>query len=190
MKKILAAYIFLTLSLFVDAQDGGIRIYAGSTSLTNKDVIANPEGYSHSGYHIGADGRLMSGGMAFLVGARYTSISRVAIEDFMLTGHESALSVMNGRAGLDISIYSFTKFARIRTKALASFDIVLLQTGTAMPPPGFILNDGWFGIVTGLGVDIGPAILDIEYEIGIINGYNKRKESTFDSLTISIGFFF
>jgi hypothetical protein len=190
MKNALSLFIILVIAVSVSAQDGGMRIYAGTSSLVNKDIIANPEGFSHSGYHFGADGRLMSGGMAFLVGGRYTSVSRIAIQDFKLSGHESTLSVMNGRVGLDFSIYSFTHNIRIRTKALASFDIVLSQTGTAMPPPGFELNDGWLGLVTGLGVDIGPAILDIEYEFGFVNAYNKKKKSAFDSLSISVGFFF
>jgi len=190
MKYIFSTLICLTLSLSAIAQEGGMRVYAGSTSLVNNDIIANPAGYSHSGFHIGVDGRLMSGGMAFLVGGRYTSVSSTAVKDFKLTGHESTLSVMNGRAGLDISIYSFTSFARIRTKALASFDIVLSQSSTAMPPQGYTLNDGWLGLVTGLGADIGPAIIDIEYEFGIVNGYNKKKKSTFNSLSFSIGFFF
>jgi len=185
--SILIVFTFMSNSL---AQAGGMRVYAGTSSVVNKDIIANPEGFSHSGYHIGADGRLMSGGMSFLVGVRYTSVSQFAVEDFKLFGHESSLAIMNGRVGLDISIYSFTNFLRIRTKALGSFDIVLTQSGPGMPPPGYILNDGWFGLITGLGVDIGPATIDLEYKLGLVNGYNKKKKSTFDSLSLSVGFFF
>jgi len=190
MKYTVAIFIFLTLSLQSDAQAGGMRVYAGTTSLVNADKIANPEGFSHSGFHVGVDGRLMSGGMAFLVGGRYTSISKVAVKDFKLSGHNSSLAVMNGRVGLDISLYSFTSFARLRTKVLGSFDVVLSESGTDVPPPGFILNDGWFGIVSGLGADIGPAIIDIEYEFGLLNGYFQKKDSTFNMLTFSVGFFF
>lgn len=171
-------------------QDGGMRIFAGTTIMVNNDEIANPPGRSHSGYHIGVDGRLMSGGMAFLVGAKYTSVSSTAVEGFKLSGHESTLSIMNGRGGLDISIFAFTDLIRIRTKILASFDIVLNQNGPDISPQGYILNDGWLGFVTGFGVDVGPAIFDVEYELGVINGYNKKKESTFNSFTISLGFFF
>ncbi|MEM9545444.1 MAG: hypothetical protein AAGA77_05700 [Bacteroidota bacterium] len=190
MKYTVAIVFVLTLSLHLSAQNGGMRIYAGITSMANKDRIANPEGHAHSGFHVGADGRLMSGTMAFLVGARYTSVSKRAIRDFKLSGHPSTLGVMNGRVGLDLSLYSFTPFARIRTKALASFDVILTETGNAIPPPGFMLNDGWFGVVTGLGADLGPAIIDVEYEFGILNAYNKKKGSTFNSLTLSVGFFF
>ncbi len=190
MKYILSLFLFIVLVTSMNAQEGGMRVYAGTTSLVNNDKIPNPEGFSHPGFHVGVDGRLMSGGMAFLVGGRYTSVSRVAVKDFKLSGHSSTLSVMNGRVGLDISIYSFTHFARIRTKALGSFDVVLSQTGADLPPTGFELNDGWFGLITGLGADIGPAIIDIEYEFGLLNGYNKKKESTFNSLSFSVGFFF
>lgn len=189
-KYTLSTIICLILTISLTAQDGGMRVYAGSTSLVNKDLIANPDGFSHSGYHIGVDGRIMSGGMAFLIGGRYTSVSRVATQDFKLIGHDSPLTIMNGRAGLDISIYSFTHFARIRTKALASFDIVLSSSESNLSPSGYVLNDGWLGFVTGLGADIGPAIIDIEYEFGVVNSYHKIKGSTFNSLTLSVGFFF
>lgn len=190
MKSISSTFACLILTLSLYAQQGGMRVYAGSTSLVNKDEIANPEGFSHSGYHIGVDGRLMSGGMAFMVGGRYTSVSMAPTEDFKLLGHDAPLNIMNGRVGLDISIYSFTNYARIRTKALASFDVVLSESEEVALPAGYSLNDGWFGLVTGLGADIGPAIIDIEYEFGLINAYNKKKQSTFNSLSFSIGFFF
>ena len=190
MKYIFSFFLVFTLTTSISAQEGGMRVYLGTTSLVNKDVIANPEGFSHSGFHIGVDGRLMSGGMAFLIGGRFTSVSKTAVKDFKLTGHDSKLTVMNGRAGLDISIYSFTHLARIRTKALASFDLVLTQSGPDIPPNGYSLNDGWLGLVSGLGADIGPAVVDIEFEFGVINGYNQKKKSTFNSLSFSVGFFF
>ncbi len=167
-----------------------MRVYAGSTSLVNKDLVANPEGSSHSGYHIGVDARLMSGGMAFLVGGRFTNVSKIAQEDFKLLGHDSSLGIMNGRVGLDISIYSFAEIARIRAKALGSFDIVLIESGTDEPPAGYAINDGWLGLVGGIGADIGPAVIDIEYEFGLLNAYFEKKKSTFNSLSFSVGFFF
>ncbi|MDF1694637.1 MAG: hypothetical protein P1U56_02340 [Saprospiraceae bacterium] len=180
----------LTFCTTVWSQDGGMRVYAGITSMINKDKIANPSGFSHTGYHIGVDGRLMSGGMAFIVGGRFTSVSKLATEDFQLSGHEATLTTLNGRAGLDFSIFSFTPLFRLRTKALASFDVLLNQSDQPDPPAGYKFNDGWLGLVTGLGADIGPAVIDIEYELGVVNAYNMKKESTFNSWTLSIGFFF
>jgi len=190
MKYVFAFLLMITLISFSIAQDGGMRVYVGTTSLVNNDAIANPDGFSHSGFHIGADGRLMSGGMAFLVGGRFTSVSKLATEDFKLSGHDSSLSIMNGRVGLDINIYNFTHFARIRGKALGSFDIVLGESGNDSPPAGYEFNDGWLGLVAGIGADIGPATIDIEYEFGLLNAYFEKKESTFNSFSISVGFFF
>lgn len=178
------------MSVSAFSQDGGMRVYAGITSMSNQDDIINPSGYAHTGYHFGADARLMSGGMAFLIGGRYTSLSKSARENFRLSDHDSSLTVVNGRVGLDFSIISFTRLVRIRSKALASFDMIMSQTGPPTTTSGYKLNDGWLGIVTGIGADIGPATIDIEYEIGVVNGYNQMNESTFDSLTLSVGFFF
>ena len=189
--KFIFSFLVFTLSISSSfAQAGGARAYAGLTTISNKDNIANPEGHAHTGYHIGIDARIMSGGMSFLLGGRYTSVSKVAIEEFKLSGHPSSLSLLNGRVGLDFSIISFGPLFRLRSKVLGSFDMVIAESGSEMPPPGYNLNDGWLGAVTGLGADIGPFIIDLEYEFGVINAYNKVKGSTFDSFTVSVGFFF
>jgi len=171
-------------------QAGGARVYAGITTMTNQDEIANPEGRVHTGYHFGADARLMSGGMAFLLGGRFTSVSGLPIDGFALSGHESTLNMINGRVGLDFSIISLTSSVRIRSKALASFDMVLGETGEPQRPSGYALNDGWLGLVSGLGADLGPATIDLEYNFGLINAYNKVEGSTFNSFSLSVGFFF
>jgi hypothetical protein len=158
--------------------------------MTNQDVNVNSEGSAYSGYHLGIDGRIMSGTMSFLVGARYTVISRSPQETIKLFDHDSTISILNGRVGLDYSLFSLRNIFRIRTKILGSFDIVLNTTGDAIAVPNYKLNDGWLGGVTGLGFDIGPFILDIEYEFGILNGYFQKSDSKFNSLTISTGFFF
>ncbi len=191
MKQLFLIFILLTTFICISqAQLGGARVYAGISILTNQDVNANPEGSSYSGYHIGTDGRIMSGTMSFLLGARYTAISRTPQETIKLFGHDSNISILNGRVGLDYSIYSLRDFFRIRTKVLGSFDIIINTTGESIAVPTYDLNDGWFGGVTGLGFDIGPFILDIEYEFGILNAYYQKPDSKFNSLTISTGFFF
>lgn len=189
MKYFLTICTLVLLSFSALAQDGGMRIYAGATSMANQDDAINPSGFAHSGYHLGVDARLFSGGMSFLVGGRYTLLSKSALENFRISSHDSSLTLMSGRVGLDFNIISVSNLFRLRSKALASFDVIMAQTG---PPTttGFKLNDGWLGIVTGIGADIGFAIVDIEYEIGVVNGYNKMKESTFNTLTLSVGFFF
>jgi len=189
-------FIFTTLlttlffSITTSAQNGGMRIYGGTTTLTNNDGLATPGDTYHSGYHFGADGRIMSGTMSFIVGARYTSVSTFPSEEFTLVPKDNKLNIMNGRGGLEITLLTVTNWLRFRTKALASFDVVLSNTNGVQPSPGYRLNDGWLGLVTGLGVDLGPATLDLEYEFGVINAYNKKSESHFNSLTLSAGFFF
>ncbi|MFT6334972.1 MAG: hypothetical protein ACJATI_001718 [Halioglobus sp.] len=191
MKQLFLIFILSTsITSISQAQLGGMRAYAGISTMINQDVNVNPNGYSYSGYHLGADGRIMSGTMSFLLGGRYTIVSRTPQESIKLFGHDSNISILNGRVGLDYSIYSFRDFFRVRTKVLGSFDIVLNITGEAIAVPAYNLNDGWFGGVTGLGIDVGSFIFDIEYEFGILNAYNKKPDSKFNSLTISTGFFF
>jgi len=190
MKQLLFILLMLASFSTVNAQAGGMRAYAGISTLVNQEEAVNPEGFSYSGYHIGADGRIMSGTMSFLFGGRYTSVSREPQEGIKLFGHDSTISILNGRTGLDYSLYSFGNIFRVRIKALASFDVVLVTTGDPINVPGYNLNDGWLGGVAGLGFDIGPVVLDVEYEIGVLNAYNQKKSSKFNSLSFSAGFFF
>ena len=191
MKQLFLIFIFsMTCVSTSYAQAGGMRAYVGITTMTNKDSNVNPEGQTYSGYHIGADGRLLSGTMSFLVGGRYTAVSRSPQESIKIFGHDSQISIFNGRVGLGYNIISFGELFKIRTKALASFDIVVATSGQPINISDYKLNDGWFGGVTGLGFDIGPIVLDIEYEFGILNAYNKKPNSKFNSFTISTGFFF
>lgn len=190
MKNSLFIFILIcSCAPISQAQIGGMRAYGGTSTMTNNDIIVNPEGHYHSGYHIGADGRLMSGTMSFLVGGRFTSVSGSAIDGFAISGHDSKLSIINGRVGLDYSLVTFSNIFRVRTKVLASFDLVLAGDNPTQSP-GYTYNDGWLGMVSGIGFDIGPIILDVEYEYGIINAYNKKSGSTFNSWSVSAGFFF
>ena len=60
-----------------------------------------------------------------------------------------------------------------------------------MEIPGYEhLNDSSAGIATGLGMDIGPLTLDLEYQKGIINAYKNQKDSTFNVWSFAVGFFF
>ncbi len=189
--KHLFLILFLSISCHtLQAQLGGMRAYAGISIMENQDAAVNPDGHSYSGYHLGADGRIMSGTMSFLFGGRYTAVSRIPQEGIQLFGHDSSMSLFNGRVGLDYSIFSVGNIFRIRAKALGSFDLVIVTSGEPINVPGYNLNDGWLGGVVGLGFDIGPIVVDVEYEIGVLNAYNQKKSSTFNSLTFSTGFFF
>jgi len=191
MKNLFFLLLAVILSSNIgQAQLGGMRAYAGITTMTNQDKVVNPEGQIYSGYHVGVDGRLMSGTMSFLVGVRYTVVSSGPQESIKIFGHESQISVMNGRVGLGYNIISFGELFKIRTKALASFDLILLTKGEPTVPSDYVINDGWLGGVTGLGFDIGPFIIDVEYEFGVLNAYYKKPSSKFNSLSLSAGFFF
>ena len=124
------------------------------------------------------------------MGARYTSVSRIPQDGIQIFGHDSQVSILNGRVGLGYNIISFGELFKIRTKALGSFDLVIDTKGDPISVPGYQLNDGWLGAVTGLGFDIGPFILDVEYEFGILNAYFQQPDSKFNSLSVSAGFFF
>ncbi len=189
-KKFLAGLFFICFSLSLYSQDGGARLYAGPIWMTNRDAIVNPDGLHHTGYQVGADARLMSGGMSFLVGVKYSQMTKYPV-DKLTFKPEYSMSTIHGRGGLEFSLLRIGRIVRLRSKLLASLDIVLDRSleGPDLPP-GYEFNDGWMGLLTGLGVDVGPICLDVEYEYGLINGYFQKKNSTFNYLSLTLGFFF
>jgi len=191
IRQVILGILVLILSLStINAQDGGARVYAGAIMLQNRDNLANPNGTFYSGFQAGLDARLMSGGMSFLVGAKYAKFSMLPNETFVLTGHDENITMISGRGGIDFTIFNITRNIRIRSKVLASIDMVVDTKGNSEPAQDYNLNDGWMGIVSGLGFDFGPVVLDVEYEYGIINAYYRKPDTQFDTFTFTAGFFF
>ena len=190
IKRLIFSSFILLFSFQLFSQPAGMRAHVGIASLVNQNDSFAPNDAVHTGFTAGIDGRLFSGTAAFVVGGRYTSVTKIPSNEFLINGDVDKLNIFNGRVGLETVFVKFAEIIRIRGKLLGSVDINLSTTGDNPPINGGSFNDGWAGIVGGLGVDIGPAVIDFEYEYGILNAYSEIKDATFNSWTLTTGVFF
>lgn len=190
MKHLLILFISLFIIHNSYSQNAGLRAYAGITSVANRVAAITPEGTSHKGYHFGADGRLNSGGMFFVVGVRLTTVDLIASADSGYFSNESQHVIFGGRVGLGWHLIRLNNGFSIRGKALAQLDSNVKHDDTLLSAPYDSLVDAAAGALVGLGLEFKGITIDVEYEYGLVNVYSQQKDTKADALSISAGFFF
>lgn len=189
MNRLIAIFLFLSCSYLMNAQNAGVRAYAGITNLSNRIEAITPEGTSHNGFHFGADGRLNSGDMFFVIGLRYTKVDLIATSSSAYFGNETNHSIFSGRIGLGWHLIHFGK-GSIRAKILGQFDNNVSFDKEALSGQYGDLVDASAGGVVGFGIEIVNITLDLEYEYALVHTYSQEKDTKADALTVSAGFFF
>lgn len=191
MKSTVLLSFLLLLSFTISAQDNaGIRAYTGITSAKNRVAVITPANTSHTGYHIGADGRLNSGKMFFVVGLRYTKLDLIANSNDSYFEVESNHTIFSGRVGLGWHLIQFGPVGSIRGKALLQLDSNGNYDDSLLSAPYDSLVGATAGVTLGLGVQLRFLTLDFEYEYGLVNQYSQQKETKADSFSLSAGVFF
>ena len=186
--------ILFVVVLFFSTNDlkgqGGLHIYAGSTSLKNALEQFTPEGLIHSGFHAGGDFSFAGQDMYFILGVQYHQIDMVPGEEFSLTDPQAALSVIKPRVGLGFNVFKINDLFKLRLKILGSLDSFFESEESVAYNLSNPLNSGTVSGIGGLGISVGPARLDVEYHRGLINAYNEIKGSQFSGLVFNAGIFF
>jgi len=182
-------YLSFLLSLLVSFSFGqaGLQVYTGISQAKNKSKLITPDGGSHKGYHLGADARLNSGNMYFVVGGQYHVIEYLGSKPGGFFSVDNKMSWAKLRVGLGFNIVNFdgTKIA-LRAKALGALDLISKRPELA-DAPYQNYNSGTAGAVIGLGFDLYLFTFDVEYEKGFFNAVNMVKGTEFDFFTISVG---
>lgn len=190
MKLFKAVLFFLFYSSVIQGQAPGLVIQTGITTSYSKDFnITNNKGL-HYGWMVGADARILDGDMYFIVGGQYhaTGLRSTTTPDFF---KNNDWSLLHGRVGLGFNIFRINEKVTFRSKLLGSVNFLIDAPSKALNIPDYeLLNDSFLGAVTGLGVTIGMIDIDVDFQYGLINAYNKRPESTFDIWTLMVGFHF
>lgn len=181
--------LFVSLSAFSQA---GLQVYTGLSIASNGAEEVTPEGTAHYGYIIGADARLNSGGMYFIIGMQYENVSLLAQESASFFSNEGSVQMLKGRGGLGFNIFSISENIRVTGKLLGSLDYVYTYPASliTMRAPYNKLNDAVLGAVGNLGFEVYNFTLEFEYEYGLINTYFKQKESKFNYMAVKLGYFF
>lgn len=178
------------INLSLSAQ-GGLNLYSGFAASYSKDINVTPAGMGHYGYFLGADFRLNSGDMYFAGGGRYYFTSLLPENEVSFFSNSETYSFLTARFGLGFNLYHFSYHTRLRSKILGVIDFSGASPSKMIDVPGYQnLNDSSAGIATGLGLDIGPLTVDLEYKKGLVNAYRNQKDTKFNVWSFAVGFFF
>ena len=180
-------FIFLLVGTIGFGQ--GMVIHAGGTSMKNGLKSITPEGTTHTGYHIGADGRLGDDGFYFLIGLQYHKLDFIATEGFSFSPTDPNLSILKGKGGFAFKLFQLNDQIVTRFRVLGTVDYLLnLPTLEAENQVGGVeFNDAVAGLGGGLEVDIYFLTLNFEYNHGFFKSVKETPDSSLNFLTCSLG---
>ncbi len=190
MGKYIILLIAFIIAIDSSGQAPGLVLQTGLTTMYSKDPVITKDKEAHYGWMVGADARILEGNMYFILGAQYvnTSLRSSANPEFT---RKRDWKMLNGRCGLGFNILRLSENFALRSKILGSINFTLDAPSGGLGLDGYeVLNDSYLGAVTGLGITLGMFDVDLEYQYGILNAYNKQPKSTFDGFTLMAGFHF
>lgn len=185
MKNLITSLV-LMIFCSIGYSQSGLNVYTGISTAKSKSEVLTPPGFSHRGYHLGADARLNSGNMYFVIGGQYHVINYLAQESGSFFSVDEKMSWMKLRIGLGYNVVNFTDKIALRAKTLGALDFISKHPDLA-DAPYQVYNAGTAGVVLGIGFDIYAFTLDVEYEKGFFNAVNMVKGTEFDFFTINVG---
>lgn len=178
-KRNLLFVVFISFVSSFCYSQAGAHIFAGGVIATSKDANLTIPKSGSKGYEIGLDARLNSDDMYFLFGAKYVVLT------------QEKMSIIKGRLGLGFDIIHFSRNIYLRTKLQGSINFINDFDASIPTAPGYeTVNDGFAGVASGLGLTIGPFMVDIDYEYGLFNVAYKQKESKLNFIGLNAGFRF
>ena len=187
---LIIACTLLLVSTNLMTGQAGLNPYVGISNAKNADALITPANTSHPGYLIGVDARLNSGGMYFVIGGQFHNI------EFLATDEKSFLTVSNKmnwlklRFGLGFNVVTLNPKVAIRLKSLGSLNLITSHSDDLKNGPYDSFNSGTAGLVLGAGLDVHGITVDLEFEKGFFNAVNMVSGTTYNFLTMTVGFVF
>lgn len=188
MYRLLITLSIALITCSLSAQSG-LQVYTGISSASSADSNITPEGLSHKGYHIGADGRLNSGNMYFMIGGQFHALNYLAENEGGYFSIDDKFSWIKARFGLGYSLFNFNEIVVLRAKSLLGLNFISSYPDGIVgePYPDNTYNSGTAGVTLGLGVDVLFFTFDVEYEKGFFNAVNMVKGTEFNFINVNVG---
>jgi len=191
MKYIITVFTLVCFTTLGNSQ-AGLHLYGGLSGMSNEsEVLLDGPVF---GYHIGGDLRLNEGGMYFLLGTKYTDVPYTTNESLYTGDINPRMQMINGRIGVGFTIMRFSSNLELRGKFLGSIDYLF---NTPIPLSNEVEEfkqyrniNSTASLTGGIGVTIGPVLVDLEYGYGLFNIISKVKETLPTHLALSAGIFF
>lgn len=143
----------------------------------------------HKGFHVGVDARIGPYGFYLNPGLHYYNIEIIPNSGFNFLSNGPRYHIIKGPLNLAYKMFITRKF-KFRIKAGLDINYVLLIDENDFGITFENVNDAYFGINLGAGVDINRFTFDVNYESGLTNSLNDNDNSKMNYITASLGFFF
>lgn len=190
MNRIILTGIGLFFCLFLNAQSPGVVVYTGLSSMYTSDRQVTTKGEMHYGWLVGADARLVEGGLYFLIGGQFikSSLHSSKKPEFF---KKRDFNVISGRLGLGFNLVRFNNGGTLRSKVLGSINFINDAPEGGLYIDGYRdLNNAYLGVLSGLGYTWGIWDIDFEYQYGIFNAFYKQPDTKFNGYTFTAGLHF
>ncbi len=172
---------FISYSLFSQ----GATVYVGYSSAKNQHEMLTVEGTKHTGYHIGADGKLGDEQFYFLVGGQWHKLSFLSTNKAKFSPDDPTLKIIKGRAGVAFKLFGIGDIFTTRLRFIGNIDYIFEYPQETNPDLN--LNEAVAGISSGLEFDISFITLNFEYQKGFFNMINQTDQSSLNFFTANLG---
>ncbi|HMS98261.1 MAG TPA: hypothetical protein PLQ57_09245 [Saprospiraceae bacterium] len=192
---LLVAFLISTATAKLWGQ-AGMTIYVGPSVAFSGDNVVTAGGEAHFGYVIGANARLNSDFMYFMLTGEYGTFDLVANKKWNFIGGDD-LVYFRGKIGLGFDLKKLSSRTTLRTKFQGTllfvndYDQNWINNDARLAANGYTkINEGIAGLSTCLGLTIGSFDLDLDYDHGLYNLYTGHKSSKISTISLCGGFRF
>ncbi len=183
------AIISIFFSFYFVGFGQGMTIYSGTSSMKSDLLSLTAKNKSHTGYLVGADGRLGDDSFYFMIGLQYHQLNFFPTQKFSLKVNNPSIDIIKGRGGLAFRIWEVSKEIQVRIRLMGSVDY-FLKIPLAVSddnPSNLEFNEGVGGAVGGFEFDIYFLTLNLEYQRGFFNSVKNTEGSSMHYFTTSLG---
>lgn len=173
-----------------------MTIFVGPSVAFSGDKVVTAGGEAHFGYVVGANARLNSDFMYFMLSGEYGTFDLIGNKKWNFIGGDD-LVYFKGKIGLGFDIKKLSARTTLRTKLQGTllfvndYDQAWINNDARLAANGYnSLNEGIAGLSTCLGLTIGSLDIDLDYDHGLYNLYNGHKKSKISTLSLTTGFRF
>jgi hypothetical protein len=168
----------------------GVNIKAGPVLVGDISLASlSDTAFHHKGYHIGVDVRIGPYGFYLSPGLHYYGIDIGSTNGFEYFAKSPKYHIIKGPLNLGYKMF-ITRKIKFRLKAGVDVNYVLLIDDNDLNIGYNNVNDAYFGINIGVGLDMNRVTLDFNFESGLTDVLKDQVDSKFNYLTLSLGFFF
>lgn len=178
----------LFLAFFSLTGQSGLVLEAGLQSFINNNEGLITETQSHDGYHIGVVGRLGEQKIFFCPGFFYYNMPIEGQEGIKFFNDASKFHLFHIPAGFAYKFYFGESIGlRLELGINGNYFFIVDEHDQIGKDD---INDFYFGAHGLIGFDFKAFVLDLKVHRGLTNAYYEVKDSKYNGLSLSAGFFF